>query len=63
MAPSGQPNRPRSGPPGPLKSLEDQVKEIQKLVADARDALAQVSRGLEALGDRMGEEGQALPKD
>jgi hypothetical protein len=29
------------------------VRELDKLVADARDSLAQVSRGLEALRERV----------
>jgi hypothetical protein len=30
------------------------VRELHKLVADARDSLAQVSRGLDALKERLG---------
>jgi uncharacterized coiled-coil protein SlyX len=42
-----------SAEPKPSKSPEDQVRELEKLVADARDSLAQVSRGLDALRDRL----------
>jgi uncharacterized coiled-coil protein SlyX len=51
--PSAEPKRPRTEPPAPSKSPEDQVRELDKLVADARDSLAQVSRGLDALRERV----------
>jgi phage shock protein A len=50
---SDPPKRPATEPPAPSKSPEDQVKELDKLVADARDSLAQVSRGLDALRERV----------
>jgi uncharacterized coiled-coil protein SlyX len=50
---SAEPKNPRTEPPAPSKSPEDQVRELDKLVADARDSLAQVSRGLEALRERV----------
>jgi uncharacterized coiled-coil protein SlyX len=51
--PSPESKRPRREPPAPSKSPEDQVTELHKLVADARDSLAQVSRGLDALTERV----------
>jgi len=35
------------------KSLEDQVREIQKLIADARETLAQAEWALETLAGRI----------
>jgi len=35
------------------KSLEDQVREIQKLIADARETLAQAEWALETLVGRI----------
>jgi hypothetical protein len=35
------------------KSLEDQVREIQKLIADARETLAQAEWALETLASRI----------
>ena len=35
------------------KSLEDQVREIQKLIADARESLAQAEWALETLVHRL----------
>jgi hypothetical protein len=47
----------------PTKSPEDQLRELHKLVADARDSLAQVSRGLDALRERLrAVDEQKLPK-
>jgi hypothetical protein len=49
-------------PPG--KSLEDQVREIQKLISDARDTLAQAEWALETLVSRIGrDEEQAGDQD
>ena len=59
MASSGEHRRPRVDPPGPLKSPEAQVEEINKLVADAQEKLDQVSRALGSLGERLGREDQA----
>jgi hypothetical protein len=35
------------------KSLEDQVREIQKLIEDARESLAQAEWALETLAHRI----------
>jgi hypothetical protein len=35
------------------KTLEDQVREIQKLIADARDSIAQAEWALETLVHRI----------
>jgi len=35
------------------KSLQDQVREIQKLIADARETLAQAEWALETLAGRI----------
>jgi hypothetical protein len=35
------------------KSLEDQVREIQKLIADARETLTQAEWALETLAGRL----------
>jgi hypothetical protein len=36
------------------KSLEDQVREIQKLIGDARETLVQAEWALETLAHRLG---------
>ena len=38
------------------KSLQDQVREIQKLIADANETLSQAQRALETLMDRLDQE-------
>ena len=42
--------------PASNKSLQDQVREIQKLVADANETLRQAQRALETLMDRVDQE-------
>ncbi len=38
------------------KSLQDQVREIQKLIADANETLTQAQRALETLMSRLDQE-------
>jgi hypothetical protein len=38
------------------KNLEDQVREIRKLIADAKDTLAQAQWALETLEARLADE-------
>jgi hypothetical protein len=45
------------------KSLEDQVREIQKLISDARETLAQAEWALETLAHRIGEDPEPAGDD
>jgi hypothetical protein len=45
------------------KSLEDQVREIQKLISDARETLAQAEWALETLTHRLGGDGDPAGDD